>query len=182
MWWSRRWAQVCLVTLGAMSWPVARAAAAGGWDACALVKQADVEAAFAPRKFEAGELGKDRPVASAKAAEVSRCTFTSTGASTRDKVTVGLLARRAPSDDSGVTPAAAKAGAIQLKATPVEVAGLGEGAYWVNMGSASRPSLQLNVFRGKREWLILSASGRPVEPAAALDQLKNLALATFARP
>lgn len=173
---------MCLVTLGATSWPAARAAAAGGWDACALVKQADVEAAFAPRKFGVGELGKDRPVASAKAAEVSHCNFTSPGASMKDRVTVSLLARRAPSDETGVTPAAARAGTTQLKVTPVEVAGLGEGAYWVNMGSASRPSIQLNVFRGKREWLILSASGRPVEPAAAVDQLKRLALATFARP
>jgi hypothetical protein len=80
-----------------------------------------------------------------------------------------------------VTPAAAREGAVQLKTTPVAVEGLGEGAYWINMGGASSPFIQLNVFRGKREWLIFGASGRKLDVPATVASLTRLAKGSPAR-
>ncbi len=151
------------------------------WDACNLLKQADVEAAFAPRKFDAGTLGKTVVKSSAKLAAVSKCTYTSPGATVKDRITVSLLARRAPSDTTGVTPEAAKAGAIQLKATPVDIAGLGDGAYTINLGSAAFPAFQLNVFRGKRDWFVFGCAGKKVDQSVAIDGLKKIAQETLAR-
>jgi hypothetical protein len=151
------------------------------WDACSMLQQADVEAAFAPRQFDAGTPGKPVVPRSPTAAVVSKCTYTSAGATARDRITVSLLARRAPSDASGVTPQAAKAGALQLKVTPVDVAGLGDGAYTINMGSAAFPVIELNVFRGKRDWLIFGSGAMKVDPSDALERLKKIAQASTAR-
>ena len=80
-----------------------------------------------------------------------------------------------------MTVAIAKAGAVQLHATPVDVPGLGDAAYWVNLGSARRPIIQLNVLKGKRLWLIFSASAATLGTDAALASLTKLAKATLAR-
>ncbi len=110
-------------------------------------------------------------------AAVSSCTYTSRGTTVKEMVTVTLGVRRAPSDATGTTPEASKAGAVQLKSTPVEVAGLGDGAYMVNLGS----SIQLNVFRGKREWLIFGSRAKTLENAAVLAAITKIAKATLAR-
>jgi hypothetical protein len=177
-----RWAALVTVTLGVGSWPGGEVLAEPAWNACDLVQKADLDAAFAPRVFGAGTPGRKQSPGTATMAEVSTCSFTSAGASAKEKRTVGLLARRAPSDTTGVTPQAARAGALQLKATPVDVAGLGEGAYWVNMGSSAFPVVELNVFRGRREWLIFSTSGKKLDVSAAVAGLTKLAAATLARP
>jgi hypothetical protein len=153
----------------------------GPLDACALMSKADVEAAFAPRLFGAGEPGRGNFAGTAKLASVSSCSFTSRGASLREMLTVSILARRAPSDQAGTTAAMAKAGAVQLHATPVDVSGLGDAAYWVNLGSARRPIIQLNVLKGKRLWLIFSASAATLGTDAALASLTKVAKATLAR-
>jgi hypothetical protein len=150
-------------------------------DACKLLKQADVEAAFAPRKFDAGTAGKAAVKSSPQLAAVSQCTYTSSGATAKDRITVSLLARRAPSDTSGVTPQAAKTGAIELKATPVDIAGLGDGAYTVNMGSAAFPVIQVNVFRGKRDWFVFACAAMKMDPNGAVAGLKKIAATTLAR-
>jgi hypothetical protein len=143
------------------------------------------EAAFAPRAFGPGKAGpvvvKVTEKNASWLAAVTDCTVTSTGASAKDKLSVSLKLRRAPSDATGVTPEEARVGAVQLKAVPVDVAGLGAGAYWVDLGSSARPAVQLNVFRGKREWLIFSASGGKLDAAAALAGLTKVAKATVAR-
>lgn len=150
-------------------------------DACVLLPKADIDAAFAPRIFALEPEGQPDIAGTGTIAAVSTCTFTSPGASVRDMLTVGLLARRAPSDAGGVTVATAKAGAVQLKATPVDVQGLGDAAYWVNLGSASRPSIQLNVFKGPRLWLVFSASAAGLDVNTALEHLTTLAQAALGR-
>jgi hypothetical protein len=179
---NRRWRSGMMVVaaLGAGAWAGPRALAAE-WEACAMLQKADLDAAFAPKVFDPGTSGREKVAGTARLAAVSSCTFTSKGASARDRLTVTLVARRAPSDDTGVTPAAARAGAVQLKASPVEVAGLGDGAYWVNLGSAAFPMLELNVFRGKRVWLVFGAAGRKLDVAIAVAALTRVARASAAR-
>ena len=82
---------------------------------------------------------------------------------------------------TGSTAGAARAGAVQLKATPVDVAGLGNGAYWVNLGSSTFPVIELNVFRGKREWLVFSSGARTLDKNVVLAGLTKIAKATAAR-
>jgi len=153
----------------------------GPLDACALVLKADVDAAFAPREFGNGEKGRGDFAGTAKLATVSRCTFTSRGASVREMMTVSILARRAPTDESGITVASAKDGAAKLNATPVDVPGLGDGAYWVNLGSSTRPITQLNVLKGRRLWLIFSATASQLGTDTALAGLTKMAKATLGR-
>ena len=151
------------------------------FDACAFLLKADVDAAFAPRTFTLEPKGRPDIASTGQLAAVSTCTFASRGASVRDLLTVSLLARRAPSDASGVTVATAKSGAAQLKATPVDVTGLGDAAYWVNLGSANRPSIQLNVFKGPRVWLVFSASAGGLNVDATVEHLTKIAQAALAR-
>lgn len=150
-------------------------------DACLLLLKPDVDAAFAPRTFALEPETQPDIASSGKLAAVSTCTFVSRGASIREMLTVSLLARRAPTDASGVTVATAKAGAAQLKATPVDVPGLGDAAYWVNLGSASRPSIQLNVFKGPRVWLVFGASTAGMDAHATVEHLTTLAHAALIR-
>lgn len=154
---------------------------ASTFDACALLLVADVDAAFAPRTFTLEPKSPPDRASTGQMAAVSTCTFASRGASVREMMTVGLLARRAPTDASGVTVATAKSGAAQLKATPVDVPALGDAAYWVNLGSATRPSIQLNVFKGPRVWLVFSASAAGLDLDAAVEHLSALARASLAR-
>jgi len=182
--WRLTWS--ALLSLGVGLWPVTEALGAPAPDACAVLQKADVEAAFAPRVFGSGKLGpvvvKVTEKNASWLAAVTDCTVTSTEASAKDRLSVTLQLRRAPSDATGVTPEQARAGSIQLKATPVDVPGLGAGAYWVDLGSSSRPVIQLNVFRGKRDWLIFSASGKKPSAAATLAGLTSVAKAAAARP
>lgn len=171
-----RWVLLGVVAAGIVLCPVAGALAAEDRDACAMLQKADVEVAFAPRKFDSGKPGFAIKSTKTRAA-VSSCTYTSRGATVKDMVTVTLGLRRAPSDATGITPEAAKVGAVQLKATPVDVAGLGNGAYWVNLGS----SVELNVFRGKREWLIFGSGAKRLDNDAVLAGLTKIAKATLAR-
>ena len=172
---------MAVVMLVASASIAASEATSGPLDACALMLKADVDAAFAPRVFGAGEPGRGNFAGTAKLASVSSCSFTSRGASLREMLTVNILARRAPSDQTGMTLAIAKAGALQLHATPVDVPGLGDAAYWVNLGSARRPIIQLNVLKGKRLWLIFSASAATLGTDAALASLTRVAKVTLAR-
>ena len=165
-----------MVSVGIGLFPIAGAFAAEKGDACTMLHKADVEVAFAPRKFDSGKPGfavKSSPTRAA----VTSCTFTSQGGTTKETVTITLGVRRAPSDATGTTPEAAKAGAIQLNATPIKVDGLGKGAYMMKLGD----SIQLNVFRGKREWLIFGGRARALDNAAVLAGLMQIAQATLAR-
>jgi hypothetical protein len=165
--------------LGAGWFFLGDAYAADGLNPCEMMQKADVETAFAPRKFDDGSLVQTTK-GSAKLAAVSECIYTSKGASIKEMLSVSLLARRAPTDATGMSPAQARAGAVTLKATPVDVSGLGEGAYWVNLGTASAPSIQLNVFRSKREWLVYGVAGK-IDSNTLATNLTNIAKATSSR-
>lgn len=160
---------------------VTNAQTTGPLDACTLMLKADADAAFAPRVFGAGEKGIGDFAGTAKRPTVSTCTFTSPGATLKEIVTVGIIVRLAADDKSGVTIAGAKEGAVKLNATPVDVPGLGDAAYWVNLGSATRPVIQLNVFKGKRLWLAFGASGSNLGTDTALAGLTKVARATLGR-
>jgi hypothetical protein len=168
-------------TPGSRDAPSDVAQTTGPLDACALMRKADVEAAFAPRLFGNGEPGRGDVAGTAKLATVSGCTFTSRGASVREMMTVSILARRAPNDEAGVTVASAKDGAVKLNTTPVDVPGLGDAAYWVNLGSSTRPIIQLNVLKGRRLWLIFGATASTLGTDAALAGLTTVAKATLRR-
>ena len=148
--------------------------AAKGLDACSVVTAADVNAAFAPRSFEADNAGPAQRVSS-KYAEVSNCTFVSKGATVRDMVVVTVNVRLAKSDEYGVAIDKMKAGAVALKGAPVNVSGVGDGAYWANLGSAARPNRQLAVAKGKRIWLTLGESSPALGDPAAVAALTRLA-------
>jgi hypothetical protein len=149
-------------------------------DSCALMKQADVQAVFSPRTFDQGTAGPPQP-GTAKLAAVASCTYTSQAASPRDIVSIMLLTRRAPEGVKGVTTEAMKAGVVQLKGTPVDVAGLGDGAFWANLGTDSHPSYQLNVRVGDRYWLVFSTAGVKGEPQRAIQNLTSLAKTVLPR-
>lgn len=146
-----------------------------------MLLKADVDAAFAPRVFEPGARGHEGVKSSPKAADVSSCTYSSPGTSAKDRISVTLLARRSPDDASSVTPQAAKDGAVKLNGVPTDVSGLGEGAYWVNLGSSTFPVIQLNVFRGKREWFVFSAATKSIDTNVALAGLTKIAKAVATR-
>jgi hypothetical protein len=165
--------------LGAGWFFLVDAHAADGMDPCKMLQKTDVEAGFAPRKFDDGSLSQTMK-GSAKLAAVSECIYTSKGASIKEMVSVSLLVRRAPTDATGTSPAQARMGAVKLNAKPEDASGLGEGAYWVNLGTARAPSIQLNVFRGKREWLVYGAAGNK-DSSVLVANLTNIAKATLSR-
>ena len=155
-------------------------AAAAAFDSCALLQKADVEAAFSPRAFDQGTASPLFP-GTAKLAAVSSCTYTSQGPSLRDIVSITLLARRSPEGVNNVSADAMKAGVVQLKGTPVDLPDLGDGAFWVNLGSDSHPSYQLNVKVGARYWLVFSTAGVRGEQQLAIESLASLARAVLPR-
>lgn len=149
--------------------------------ACVLMTKADVDAAFAPRVFTVEPQTTPDVAGTGTLASVSKCTYVSRGASIREMFTVGALVRQAPTDATGVTVAVAKDGAAKLNATPVDVSGLGDAAYWINLGSTTRPIIQLNVFVGPRLWLVFSASAPTLSTDAALADLRKIAEAALGR-
>ncbi len=169
---------VVVLVAGAFSTPSALAAASQGapksLDACSLITKADVNAAFAPRIFEVDNSGPVQRL-STKYAEVSNCTFVSKGATIRDLATVTVSVRVATSDEYGVGIDKMKAGAVALKGTPVDIAGVGDGAYWVNLGSSARPVRQLAVAKGKRLWLTFGEGSPALSDAEAVERLTRLA-------
>lgn len=150
-------------------------------DACAVVTTGEVNAAFAPRVFMIDTSGPVAPKLPAKYAQVSTCTFVSKGTSARDMVVVTVIVRRAPSDETGTTITMMKEGAVKLGATPVDVADLGDSAYWINLGGSKRPNRQLNVAKGKRVWLIVGESQSKLSDADAVSRLTHIAQAALGR-
>lgn len=149
--------------------------------ACALVTKADVDAAFAPRVFTVEPQTTPDVAGTGKLASVSKCTYASRGASVREMTTVSALVRQAPTDAAGVPVATAKAGAVKLNAAPVDVPALGDAAYWINLGSATRPIVELNVFVGPKLWLVFSASAPTLGVDAAVADLRKVAESAVGR-
>jgi len=172
---------------GAMS--AAPAASAGGagdrsatTDACTLITTSDLATVFAPRAFVVDTSGppRNRP-GKAKQAAVTTCTFVSAGASLRDLMSVTVMVRTTPEGAPHPTIERMKKGAasLGLGAKPIDVAGLGDGAYWINLGSAQRSGVAINVDHGNVHWLTVSESSSGVsvdETAARLTKLAGIAL------
>lgn len=152
-------------------------------DACELITTADLAAEFAPRTFivdTSGPVPRNR-VGKANQNSVTSCTFASTNSSFRDMMTITVMVVTSPSDAAQRTVEQMKTGAMSLglKAVPVDVAGLGDGAYWVNLGSAQRSSLSINVKQGARRWLTVGESStgqREAETVTHLTKLAGMAL------
>lgn len=157
--------------------------AAVDMEACDIVTTSDVNAQFAPRVFVIDKSGPKAPKLPAKYAQVSNCTFVSKGSSVRDMVVVTVTLRRAPSNETGTTVKMMKDGAVQLGATPVDVAGLGDSAYWVSLGGRAlkRPNRQLNVAKGKRIWLIFGTSEPKISDDEAVARLTKIAQAALGK-
>jgi len=85
-----RWFLVGILAAGIGLWPVAGAFAADDRDACAMLHKVDVEAAFAPRKFDSGKPGFAMKASKSRAA-VSNCTYTSKDATVKEMVTLTLV-------------------------------------------------------------------------------------------
>lgn len=161
--------------------PAATAATSAASDACTVVSVSDVNAAFAPRVFVLDNSGPTAPKQSPKFAQVSNCSFVSKGASVRDMVVVTVMLRRAPSDETGITIKGMKEGAVKLGGTPVDVAGLGDSAYWIDLGGSTRSNRQLNVVKGKRIWLIVGEGGSKLSDAETITGLTKVAQAALGR-
>ncbi len=152
-------------------------------DACDLVSIGDLAAVFAPRTFATDNSGPvpRNQTGSAKTNAVTSCTFVSKGASIRDMVTVSVSVVTSPSDAAQRSVEQMKQGvtSLGLNANPVDIAGLGDAAYWVNLGSAQRSAVAVNVKQGSRRWLTVgeSSSGQSVEETVErLTKLAHLAL------
>jgi hypothetical protein len=143
------------------------------------MSKADVDAVFAPRSFEQGTASV--MPAKPKRAGVASCTYTSAAASPKDMLSLGLVVRQSAPGSKGVSMEAAKAGAVKLKATPVDVPGLADGAYWIDLGTQASPQYQLHVKLDTRYWLIFSSVGLRLEPNAAVQRLSTLAQTTLSR-
>jgi hypothetical protein len=111
--------------LGAGWFLLGDAHAADGMDPCKMMQKTDVEAAFAPHKFDDGSLSQTMK-GSAKLAAVSECIYTSKGASIKEQLSVSLLMRRANGCHGHVTSASADGcGETQRHASRCERAGGG---------------------------------------------------------
>lgn len=168
-------AAAIIVTAGFSSLSVA-----ADTEACDVVTANDVNTQFAPRVFKADNSGP-KVTLPAKYAQVSDCTYVSKGASIRDMVVVGVTLRRAPSDETSTTMKMMKEGAVQLGATPVDVAGLGDGAYWIILGGGllKKHDRQLNVIKGKRIWLIIDTNDPKLSDEEAIARLATIARAAL---
>jgi hypothetical protein len=153
-------------------------------DACELITTAELATVFAPRTFAvdtSGPVPRNR-VGKANQNSTTSCTFSSAHTSVRDLVTVTVMVVTSPSDAAQRTVDQMKKGVMSLglNAKPVDVTGLGDGAYWVNLGSTRRSAFALNVKNGARRWLTVgeSSSGeRDEDTVARLTKLAELALA-----
>ncbi len=145
-------------------------------DTCDVVSTGDVNAAFAPRLFVIDNSGPVAAKQTSKFAQVSTCTFVSKGATLKDMQTVSVSLRVASSDTNGVTAKMMKEGVVKLGGAPIDVAGLGDSAYWYNLGGVS-----LVVLKGKRNWLTVGASAPLRNNADTLTDLKKIAGAALAR-
>ena len=145
-------------------------------DACGLVTTGDVNAAFAPRVFVIDNSGPVAAKQSSKFAQISNCTFVSKGATVKDMLTVSVSLRIASSDEYGVTPKVMKEGMVKLGGAPVDVAGLGDSAYWYKLGGRS-----LVVLKGKRILLTFNEMAPKRSDADAITDLRKIAGAALAK-
>lgn len=147
-------------------------------DACGLVTPEALGALFEGRSFvidhtspsprnRAGAPGQNT---------ITSCTFVSAAPEVRDILAITILVTIAPSDGAHQSVAAMKAGAQSLGLSPpVDIPGLGDGAYWVNAGTAQRSAIAINVQHNPRIWLTVSESSVGQDTALTVDRLTAVA-------
>jgi hypothetical protein len=139
--------------------------------ACARDPKDGPGAAPADSTASRPDVGVKGPSDALDACAVTSCTFVSRGASIRDMVTVSVMVVTSPSDAAQRSTEQMKQGAtsLGLNAKPIDLPGLGDAAYWVNLGSASRSAVAINVKQGSRRWLTVgeSSSGQSVDETVA---------------
>lgn len=156
----------------------AAAAADTALDACRLLTPEALSGVFAGRSFVVDTTSpapRNRPGGAGRNA-ITSCTFVSEGTSPQDMMAVTLTVTTAPNDQAQPSVEKMKAGLAQLaqKAEPVDIPGLGDGAYWVNLG-ARRSAVTVNVRRNPRIWIALSESSNGQDVTQTVDRLTSLA-------
>jgi len=147
-------------------------------DACLMISPADLAEVFAPRTFvvdTSGPVSRNQP-GTAKTNTITSCTYTS-GTTMRDMMTINLTVVTAPNDAAHATVEQMKQGvaALGLNATPVDIASLGDAAYWVNLGSAQRSAIAVNVKHAPRQWLTIGESSAGDRVEESVDRLTKIA-------
>jgi hypothetical protein len=153
-------------------------------DACALVLPQELADIFSGRSFvidNSGPTARNQPGGASRNMTTS-CTFVSAGASVQEMMVVSLLVTVAPNDGAQQTIEAMKAGVVQLGlgAEPTDIPGLGDGAYWVNLGG-QRTAVTVNVKHDPRIWLAVSESSRGQEVSMTVGHLGDVARRVLSR-
>jgi hypothetical protein len=154
-------------------------------DACALVTPDDLAAIFTGRSFavdNSSPVPRKTPARPGMNA-ITSCTFVSSGTGVKDMISVSVILTIAPSDEAQQSVERMKAGVASLgvAARPVDITGLGDSAYWVNLGSDRRSAVAVNVQRNPRYWLSVSESSSGQEEAVTVSRLTEVAKAVLGR-
>jgi len=149
-----------------------------------MISPADLAEVFAPRTFvvdTSGPVPHNQP-GTAKTNAVTSCSYTS-GTTMRDMMTINVTLVTAPHDAAHASVEQMKKGvaALGLNATPVDIAGLGDAAYWVNLGSAQRSSIAVNVKHAPRQWLTVGESSAGDRVEESVDRLTKIARKALAQ-
>jgi hypothetical protein len=153
-------------------------------DACALVLPQELADIFSGRSFvidNSGPTARNQPGGASRNMTTS-CTFVSAGASVQEMMVVSVIVTVAPDDGAQQTIEAMKAGveSLGLGADPADIPGLGDGAYWVNLGG-QRTAVTVNVKHDPRIWLAVSESSRGQEVSMTVGHLGDVARRVLSR-
>ncbi len=147
-------------------------------DACTLVTTDELAAIFPTRSFTLDNMPpekRNKPGGPRRNA-VSSCTFISNGASIPDMMTVSVVLITAYSDEAQPSIEKMQSGlsTLGLKISHKTIEGLGDGAYWYNIGGNRRSGVVVNVMRNPRYWLAISESSSGQEEAATVSRLTEV--------
>ena len=154
-------------------------------DACTLVTTDELAAIFPTRSFTLDNMPpekRNKPGGPRRNA-VTSCTFISNGASIPDMMTVSVVLITAYSDKAQPSIERMQSGlsTLGLKISHKTIEGLGDGAYWYNIGGNSRSGVVLNVMRNPRYWLTISESSSGQDEPATVSRLTEVARQALAR-
>ena len=154
-------------------------------DACDLVTPVDLATIFPGRSFTPDDTPpekRNKPGGPRRNA-VTSCTFISNGASIPDMMTVSVVLITAYSDKAQPSIEKMQSGlsTLGLKISHKTIEGLGDGAYWYNIGGNRRSGVVLNVMRNPRYWLTISESSSGQEEPPIVSRLTEVARQALAR-
>lgn len=154
-------------------------------DACTLVTTDELATIFPGRSFtmENTPPEKRNKPGGPRRNAITACTFTSTGASIPDMISVSVVLTTAYSDKAQPTLQQMQSGistlGVKFKGGPIE--GVGDAGYWYNAGSDRRSAVVVNVMRNPRYWLAISESSSGQEEAVTVSRLTEMAKAALGR-